>query len=241
MFPRSPHRRLRGRDKTYYLSKDIRFLQHEPLLEHVRQFRVWKRRLQKAKARGEQGLVQNRDREASFPIRQHLRERDPTFDDALRIWMMPCVPCIFARLSSQRTIPPHGSIERTDRQRVAGVHCTHSLRRCSSLSRASTTRPTRGAGNVARTLDLHNEYPARYRRHRLNDLPRPACGAAALCPVSLVHRSRAAYPPAAVATAADAPAPFATVALAKLEAGAESGREVTMWRLRTARDAAQTL
>ena len=67
IFPREPKKKLQGRDKTYYLVKDIQFLAHEPLLEHFRVLKAHLKKLKRAKARG--------DRTSA----DRLRENRPTY------------------------------------------------------------------------------------------------------------------------------------------------------------------
>lgn len=109
VFPRSPHKRLRGRDKTYYLLKDIKFLSHEPLLNHIREFRTWKRRLASAHGRQEEHLASKiAAQKPQFRLDNILRERYPTFEDALRdIDDALATVHLFATLPAQRTVPAH--------------------------------------------------------------------------------------------------------------------------------------
>lgn len=51
MYPREPKRKLAGKDKTYYLTKDIMFLMHDPILSKLREQKTWRKRMTKAQGR----------------------------------------------------------------------------------------------------------------------------------------------------------------------------------------------
>jgi pescadillo protein len=53
IYPREPKKKVHGRDKTYYLSKDIVYLLHEPMLATMRAIRAHKRKVKKAAGRHE--------------------------------------------------------------------------------------------------------------------------------------------------------------------------------------------
>ncbi|KAL6057906.1 mRNA-binding ribosome synthesis protein nop7 [Balamuthia mandrillaris] len=85
IYPRDPAKKFKGKDKTYYLTKDITFLLHDPLLKAFRDTRAYKRKIRRAKGKNESDtatrLIQN------MPVTRldHLvRERYPSFVDALR-------------------------------------------------------------------------------------------------------------------------------------------------------------
>ena len=83
--PREPRKKPAGRHKTYYHVKDILFLAHEPLLNKFRADAAFERRVRKARAK--KGEDAARTLEADRPVHRldHLvRERYPTFNDALR-------------------------------------------------------------------------------------------------------------------------------------------------------------
>lgn len=83
--PREPRKKPAGRHKTYYHVKDILFLAHEPLLNKFRADAAFERRVRKARAK--KGDEAAKALEAERPVHRldHLiRERYPTFNDALR-------------------------------------------------------------------------------------------------------------------------------------------------------------
>ena len=49
--PREPKKKTQGQNKTYYHTKDIHFLQHEPLLEKFRELRAYERKIRRAKGK----------------------------------------------------------------------------------------------------------------------------------------------------------------------------------------------
>ncbi|CAN1263296.1 Pescadillo homolog [Linum perenne] len=85
VFPREPKKKVRGNNQTYYHVKDIAFIQHEPLLEKLREQRAYERKVQKALAKKNKDLATRlRTREPTYTLDRLVRERYPKFIDALR-------------------------------------------------------------------------------------------------------------------------------------------------------------
>ncbi|KAK6476410.1 pescadillo-like protein [Huso huso] len=71
--------------RTFYLLKDIRFLLHEPIVNKFREYKVFVRKLRKAYGKAEWTAVQRlRDNKPSYKLDHVIKERYPTFIDALR-------------------------------------------------------------------------------------------------------------------------------------------------------------
>lgn len=71
--------------RTFYLLKDIRFLLHEPIVGKFREYRVFVRRLRKAYGKQEWDAVDRiRDNKPAYKLDHIIKERYPTFIDALR-------------------------------------------------------------------------------------------------------------------------------------------------------------
>eukprot|EP00011_Vannellida_sp_DIVA3-517-6-12_P013266 CAMPEP_0114626792 /NCGR_PEP_ID=MMETSP0168-20121206/11966_1 /TAXON_ID=95228 ORGANISM="Vannella sp., Strain DIVA3 517/6/12" /NCGR_SAMPLE_ID=MMETSP0168 /ASSEMBLY_ACC=CAM_ASM_000044 /LENGTH=589 /DNA_ID=CAMNT_0001838111 /DNA_START=70 /DNA_END=1835 /DNA_ORIENTATION=- len=86
VYPREPTKKVKGKDKTYYYTKDILFLANDPILKTFREKKTWRKRVTKAKGRHAPREVVQRI-EAQMPVYKldHIiRERYPTFVDALR-------------------------------------------------------------------------------------------------------------------------------------------------------------
>jgi len=85
IFPRDPKKKSEGPLKTYYLAKDIQFLAHEPLVDKFREMRSHRRKLVRAKARNEPGVVKTlMETQPTYQLDHIVRERYPQFNDALR-------------------------------------------------------------------------------------------------------------------------------------------------------------
>jgi len=85
VYPREPKKKLKGADKTYYHSKDIIFLAHEPLLNKFRDLKVALRRYKKAVCRREPSIARKVLQNKPLVTFHHLvKERCPTLTDALR-------------------------------------------------------------------------------------------------------------------------------------------------------------
>jgi pescadillo len=85
VYPRDPSKKVKGKDKTYYATKDILFLLHEPVLEKVREIKTHLKKLTTARARRDEFRVKILERTRPFYLLDHLvKERFPTFTDAVR-------------------------------------------------------------------------------------------------------------------------------------------------------------
>ncbi|XP_041955882.1 pescadillo [Alosa sapidissima] len=71
--------------RTFYLLKDIRFLLHEPIVGRFREYKVFVRKLRKAYGKAEwTGVQRLRDNKPSYKLDHIVKERYPTFIDAVR-------------------------------------------------------------------------------------------------------------------------------------------------------------
>ncbi|XP_068656318.1 pescadillo homolog [Aristolochia californica] len=85
VFPREPKKKVEGNHKTYYHMKDILFLAHDPLLEKFRDIRSYDKKVKKALAKKNKDLAQRLlTRKPSYTLDRLIKERYPTFIDALR-------------------------------------------------------------------------------------------------------------------------------------------------------------
>ena len=100
IFPKEPKKKFKGLNKTYYLSKDIKFLSHEKLLEKFHQLKIYERKIKKAKVKNEKfdlkKLVENKP---TYSIDHILKERYPRFVDAINdLDDALCLISLFANL-----------------------------------------------------------------------------------------------------------------------------------------------
>ncbi|KFU95669.1 Pescadillo, partial [Chaetura pelagica] len=71
--------------RTFYLLKDIKFLLHEPIVNKFREYKVFVRKLRKAYGKSEWGTVDRlKDNKPTYKLDHIVKERYPTFIDALR-------------------------------------------------------------------------------------------------------------------------------------------------------------
>lgn len=71
--------------RTFYLLKDIRFLLHEPIVGKFREYKVFVRKLKKAYGKTEWSDVERlRENKPTYKLDHIIKERYPTFIDALR-------------------------------------------------------------------------------------------------------------------------------------------------------------
>lgn len=85
IFPRDPKKKVKGKDKTYYHVKDIKFLAHEPLLNKFRELKTFLKKYKNAIGRKDKTRAQSLLETKPQLILDHLvKERYPSFQDALR-------------------------------------------------------------------------------------------------------------------------------------------------------------
>lgn len=85
VFPREPKKKVKGNHHTYYHVKDIAFLQHEPLLEKLREIRAYEKKIKKASSKKNKELAERLlTRKPTYTLERLVKERYPQFVDALR-------------------------------------------------------------------------------------------------------------------------------------------------------------
>ncbi|KAE8689350.1 Pescadillo-like protein [Hibiscus syriacus] len=85
VFPREPKKKVKGNHHTYYHLKDVMYILHDPLLEKFREIRAYKKKIKKAKAKKNDELAKLlSSRAPSYKLDMVIRDRYPTFIDALR-------------------------------------------------------------------------------------------------------------------------------------------------------------
>eukprot|EP01087_Luapelamoeba_hula_P010535 TRINITY_DN278_c0_g1_i2.p1 TRINITY_DN278_c0_g1~~TRINITY_DN278_c0_g1_i2.p1 ORF type:complete len:674 (+),score=172.67 TRINITY_DN278_c0_g1_i2:121-2142(+) len=107
IFPRDPKKKLEGKNKTYYLTKDIAFLMHDPLLEKFRAKKSLRKKIRRAKGRQELDAVKRLEQNHPLMKLDHIiKERYPTFTDALRdMDDALCMVHLFARMPQTIKVP----------------------------------------------------------------------------------------------------------------------------------------
>jgi pescadillo protein len=84
IFPKEPKRKFKGQNKTYYLSKDIRFLSHEKLINKFREINAFRKKIKKAKAKAMKFDYKNlKENIPRYSLSHIIKERYPRFSDAL--------------------------------------------------------------------------------------------------------------------------------------------------------------
>ncbi|EEH52965.1 uncharacterized protein MICPUCDRAFT_44858 [Micromonas pusilla CCMP1545] len=132
--PREPKKKHKGQGKTYYHVKDINFLAHEPLLDKFRALRAYERKIKKAKA-PYHAVDRLEERKPQYGLDHLVKERYPTFQDALRDMDDPLTLVqLFARLPADKR---HGiPSEVVQRSRTLALEFesyvvkTNALRKC---------------------------------------------------------------------------------------------------------------
>jgi pescadillo len=146
IYPREPRSRRKvskssTNSTTFYYTKDIQYLLHEPLLRKFREQKVLEKKISKALGRGDVSDAARLDRNAARPektgrprytLDHIIRERYPTFIDALRD-LDDCLSMLFlfANLPSTSTVPPK-MIARCEKLCLEFQHyliVSHSLRK----------------------------------------------------------------------------------------------------------------
>ena len=109
VYPREPKKKFKGNTKTYYHVKDINFLAHERILSKFREIQAHIKKYKRAQRRGEMLKAKNmKDNKPTYSLNHLIKERYPTFIDALRDLDDPlCLVNLFALFPSHKdfTIP----------------------------------------------------------------------------------------------------------------------------------------
>eukprot|EP01064_Diplonema_japonicum_P015971 TRINITY_DN24012_c0_g1_i1.p1 TRINITY_DN24012_c0_g1~~TRINITY_DN24012_c0_g1_i1.p1 ORF type:complete len:613 (+),score=206.37 TRINITY_DN24012_c0_g1_i1:42-1880(+) len=118
IYPREPKRfdGSSGKDKTYYFTKDVLWLDREPMLQKMREFSTYKKKLTRLKGRratfDAAAFEKTHKPELQHSLSTIIKERYPTFLDALRdcddalthIFLYASLP---PRVASDSTIEGH--------------------------------------------------------------------------------------------------------------------------------------
>jgi pescadillo protein len=120
IYPREPRNKKKASKSssastTFYYTKDIQYLLHEPLLQKFREQKALEKKISKALGRGDANDAKRLERNANRPektgktkytLDHVIRERYPTFIDALRD-LDDCLSMLFlfANLPSTPTVP----------------------------------------------------------------------------------------------------------------------------------------
>jgi len=85
VYPREPKKKIHGKNKTYYYTKDILFLSHESILSTFRDLKAFLKKFKKANAKDDVVRVAKlEEQRPTYSLAHIVRERYPTFIDSLR-------------------------------------------------------------------------------------------------------------------------------------------------------------
>ena len=85
VFPRQPSKNVTNNHKTFYHVKDITFMASDPIVNYFREKKIYRKKLVKAIARRDLTEVQHlKSIKPRLDLNHLIRERYPTFDDALK-------------------------------------------------------------------------------------------------------------------------------------------------------------
>ncbi|KIM48046.1 hypothetical protein M413DRAFT_439747 [Hebeloma cylindrosporum] len=113
IFPREPRSRKKANKgssapTSFYYTKDIAYLAHEPILKKLREHKAIAKKLSRALGRGEWGSAKNlEESKPTYRLDHIIKERYSTFIDALRdIDDALCMVFLFSSLPSNSRLPP---------------------------------------------------------------------------------------------------------------------------------------
>ncbi|PQP96487.1 pescadillo homolog [Prunus yedoensis var. nudiflora] len=134
VFPREPKKKVKGNHHTYYHLKDVSFIQHEPLLERLREIRAYERKVKKADAKKNRDRANLlRQRRPTYRLDKIILQRYPNFIDALRdlddcltmVHLFAALPAIEERIEVKRI----HNCRRLSHEWQAYISRTHKLRK----------------------------------------------------------------------------------------------------------------
>ncbi|KAF8912824.1 Pescadillo N-terminus-domain-containing protein [Gymnopilus junonius] len=112
IFPREPRSRKKANKgssapTSFYYSKDIAYIDHEPILKKLREHKAFAKKLSRALGRGEWSSAKSLEENKPIYHLDHIiKERYPTFIDAVRdIDDALCMVFLFASLPSTSRLP----------------------------------------------------------------------------------------------------------------------------------------
>ncbi|KAF9478034.1 pescadillo-family protein [Pholiota conissans] len=112
IFPREPRSRKKANKgssapTSFYYTKDIAYLAHEPILKKLREHKAFAKKLSRALGRGEwAGAKSLEENKPIYRLDHIVKERYPTFIDALRdIDDALCMVFLFASLPTSSRLP----------------------------------------------------------------------------------------------------------------------------------------
>jgi pescadillo len=110
IYPREPSKKFEGAHKTYYHKKDITYLMHDNMIENLRKHRTLEKKIKKAMKEKNNIKIKNlKKMKPGMVLNRIVRERYPTFEDALRDLEDPLnLVNTFANLPAHRAfkVPP---------------------------------------------------------------------------------------------------------------------------------------
>lgn len=109
IYPREPKRKSKAGNRTYYYTKDIMYLAHEPVINKFREFKIFMKRYSKAVGRGEKNTLKRlKASRPSYQLDHIVKERYPNFVDAMEdLDDALCLASLFATLPQTDKIPAH--------------------------------------------------------------------------------------------------------------------------------------
>ncbi|GBE78381.1 Pescadillo N-terminus-domain-containing protein [Sparassis latifolia] len=113
IFPREPRSRKRANKgssapTSFYYTKDIAYIAHEPVLKKLREHKAFAKKLSRALGRGEWSSAKSlEENKPVYRLDHIIKERYPTFIDAVRdIDDALCMIFLFASLPSNERVSP---------------------------------------------------------------------------------------------------------------------------------------
>lgn len=106
VYPREPTKKLKGGDKTYYHSKDLKILEHDSLLGKFRDIKAHLKKYRKMQGRKDYKRAEELKEETpKYTLSHVIRERYPSFVDALRdLDDALCLVSLFANFPQHQTL-----------------------------------------------------------------------------------------------------------------------------------------